>query len=216
MRSTVIIVALGCLFNLPLQSQQDRTTKATSREARKMVVPGFRLGLNNANIYGVSGASFSSGRKRGYAAGAFIALPINRFFGIQPEVMLLQKGFSGSGNLNGEQFGLVKTTTHVDIPVQFQLKLLRWFSFLVGPQYSFQLNESTTYSGAYNNAPPHNIFENDKSGAGVLGAILGMDFNLGHFVLSWRSGWDTQSSQAAGSPSYRNRWIQGTVGYRFY
>jgi hypothetical protein len=222
---TKILTIAGLLFlQLAVSAQEqpadNSKTSTSSRDARRKVVPGLKVGVNRSNVYDAKGNAFAAERKQGIAAGAFIALPINRFFGIQPELMFQQKGFEGSSQIAGETYVISRTTTHLDIPVQFQLKLFKWFSFLIGPQYSLLLNHTDNYSNSGLAAGrTTSDFNNDAPKKATFGTLMGIDLNFGHIVLSGRSGWDVTNNTSNGvsaAPNYKNRWVQGTVGYRFY
>jgi hypothetical protein len=209
-----VIIAAGNSFKA-----QETTDKTTSREAKRKIVPGIKAGVNRSNVYDASGEAFAADRKRGYAAGIFVALPLGGLFGIQPEVVLQQKGFEGTGAMLGDRYVISRTTTHIDIPIQGQLKLFKWFTFLLGPQFSFLMKQTDSYNFEGNTAAQTQEFQNEDLRNATLGTITGIDLNFGHLVLSGRSGWDLNESHKAGStvtPRYRNMWLQGTIGYRFY
>lgn len=214
-----IFIITIAFISFQFQAQEQPDTRASSREAKRKIVPGFKIGANRSNVYNVSGEALAPDRKHGFAAGAFVALPVGSFLGIQPEVIFQQKGFEGSGRLFGESYAVSRTTTHIDIPVQLQVKLFKWFSFLVGPNYSYMLRQGDTFTYHSGSLGTNRDFENTDLRRSTFGTVIGIDINFGHLVLSGRSGWDVSPSQAqirAGIPDYRNRWIQGTIGYRFY
>lgn len=213
---TFYIFALSLLLGNSGFAQEEIET--TSREAKKKVVPGLKLGLVRANAYARSGTGFGSSEVSGFCAGGFIALPIGSLLGIQPELLFLQKGLRGHAMMNGERYSFTRTTSHIDIPIQGQLKLFKWLTFLVGPQYSVLLGQQEHYSFG-GNTTMRDEFELDESRQGLWGVLSGFDINLRHVVFSFRSGWDITPSYDYNSgvtPRYRNRWTQFTLGYRFY
>jgi hypothetical protein len=200
-------------------AQEQPTEQADSRQAKKKVVFGIKAGFNRSNVFGASGEGFAANRKSGYAAGAFLALPLGSLLGIQGELMLLQKGFTGSGRLLGESYQITRTTTHLDFPVQAMIKPFRWFTFLLGPNYSFMLKQNDRLTSGGNIAEQEKVFAQDDISKNTFGFISGFDLNIRHIVLSGRWGWDLHnnaSTTAAGTPRYKNSWVQGTIGYRFY
>jgi hypothetical protein len=219
MRTQAFLVCATLLaFNCNLLLAQERST-TTSREAKRMIVPGIKVGVNRSNVYDASGEAFAADKKQGYAAGVFVALPLGGLFGFQPEMVIQQKGFEGSGHIIGDRYVISRTTTHLDFPLQVQIKVFRWFTLLVGPQYSFLLKQTDSYTFEGNSAAQRQAFESEEVRKGTLGTITGIDLNFGHLVLSGRSGWDLSENPKSGStptPHYRNRWVQGTIGYRFY
>lgn len=208
------MVAVLC-GSMAAQAQDD----VNSREAKKKVILGFKAGINRANVYDESGGGFVAGAKPGYAAGVFLAVPFGSLLGFQPELILQQKGFEGSGTILGENYLISRTTTHLDIPLQVQLKPFRWLSLVGGPQYSYMLNRTDRFTFGSNSQAQTEEFENDNIRRNIFGAVVGLDINIGHFVLSGRSGWDMTSNHGDGTsstPRYKNMWLQGTIGYRIY
>src|SRR5690349_10214147 len=80
----------------PAQTQKE---EVTSHDAKKRVVPSIKLGFTRSNVYDRQGEAFVSNGKTGFMGGAALALPLGSLLGIQPEIMVLQKGFEGAGIL---------------------------------------------------------------------------------------------------------------------
>lgn len=216
----VATLSTFCLCAQDVRPANQPTNEPTSRDAKRRVVFGIKAGVNRSNVYNVDGTALAPTKKQGFAGGVFLALPVGGLLGIQPELILQQKGFEGLGTMGGQQYAVSRTTTHVDIPLQLQVKFFKWFSFLVGPNISFLLNQNDNFSyyGGLN-ASAKTDLETASLRKSTWGTIFGIDFNFGHLVLSGRSGWDVSPSPVqvySGVPNYRNRWLQGTVGYRFY
>ena len=206
---TILIIGLATQ-NLLSQEQPE----STSREAKKKIVPGIRAGLVTSNVYDRHGENFVTDSKTGFSGGAYLALPLGSLLGVQPELIVLQKGFEGTGRIEGEQFYIDHTTTHVDIPLQVMIKPFKWFTFLIGPQYSFMIKDNTKYTYANTR---QTSFEAKTDRNQHVGTLTGIDLNINHVVVSFRSGWDlSKNSNSSTVPTYRNRWIQWTLGYRFY
>ncbi|MBA3679854.1 MAG: PorT family protein [Bacteroidetes bacterium] len=200
--------------------KEDKNSKVySSREAKKRFVWGGKFGVNRSNVYDEQGMDFVASSKTGFAGGLFAAIPLGSLLGIQPEVLISQKGFSGSGTINNEGYTLTRTTTHLDIPLQLQLKPLRFFSIVGGIQYSYLLSQSDELSSGANSLQQSQEFKNDNIRKNSLGAVTGFDINIRHIMLSGRVGCDMQANRGDGSsytPRYKNVWLQGTVGYRIY
>jgi hypothetical protein len=224
---TLNVIILLFVFQLTATSQENESLQSTkrdrdnisSREAKRKFVFGLKAGLNHSNVYDTQGLNFVADPKTGFAGGMFAAVPIGGFIGLQPEVLISQKGFTGSGTVNDERYTLNRTTTFLDVPLQLQIKPVRFFSLLVGVQYSYLLNQNDEY--AFDNASiDHNQqFTNDNIQKNMLAAVGGFDINIRHLVLSGRTGFDLQYNNGDGTsnnPRYKNVWIQGTLGYRFY
>ncbi len=211
---TIMLAVL--MLAAPLKNEaQD----VNSREAKKKVVLGFKAGINRSNVYDETGGAFVANAKPGYAAGVFLAVPFGSLLGFQPEILLQQKGFQGSGVLMGQSYLVNRTTTHLDIPLQLQFKPFKWLSLVGGPQYSYLLKQTDRFTFGSNSEAQSQAFNNDNIRRNVFGAVIGLDINIQHFVISGRSGWDMTANHGDGTsstPRYKNMWLQGTIGYRLY
>ena len=202
--NVLLISALASLTFTNIQAQDRETPKI-----------GAKGGLMISNIYDKEGEDFEASSKLGYAVGGYFSIPINKVIGIQPEVMLVQKGFKSTGTFLGSEYELNRTTTHLDIPIQFALKPTKNLTLLIGPQYSYMLsrNDKVTYGSL--SASDQEEFENDNIRKNTLGLIGGLDINLNTIVLSGRTGWDFQKNNGDGTPEdirYKNFWVQFTLG----
>jgi hypothetical protein len=219
MKKTVLLITV-ILTSATLSFRAQENEENASRDARKKVVPGVKIGFDKSRVYNTSGEAFVAGPRTGYAVGGYLAIPLGRLLGFQPEIMLQEKGFKGSGRTSeGVTYSIARRTTNVDIPLEFMFKPFRWLTFLLGPQYSYVLQQDdvVNYSGnsiqTQQDLGPTNLRKN------LFGTIGGVDLNFKHVVLSYRSGWDVSSNNGDGtssSPSYKNSWWQATIGYRFY
>ncbi len=206
------------LFSAPLLHGQE-TGVITSKEARKKVILGFRGGVNRSNVFDESGGQFVANPKVGFAGGTYLAVPFGSLLGFQPEIVFAQKGFQGSGVIAGDDYLITRTTNHLEIPLQLQVKPFAFFSALAGVQYSYLLSQKDRFTFGPNSTEQTQEFENDNIRRNMFGAVVGFDINIGHMVISGRSGWDLTSNHGDGNsstPRYKNMWLQGTFGYRLY
>src|SRR6185436_19715986 len=81
---------------------------------------GIKAGANYSNVWDEKGQDFQADPRVGFAGGIFFGIPIGKFLGVQPEVLVSQKGFQGSGTLSGSPYSFSRTTTYIDIPLQLQ------------------------------------------------------------------------------------------------
>ena len=209
------MVAAASLLPMQPKAQDD----VNSKEAKKKVVLGFKAGINRSNVFDESGGVFVANPKPGYAAGVFLAVPFGSLLGFQPEILLQQKGFQGSGTIAGDSYLITRTTTHLDIPLQLQFKPFKWLSVVGGPQYSYLLKQTDRFTYGANSQEQSQAFDNDNVRRNIFGTVIGLDVNIQHFVISGRSGWDMVSNHGDGrssTPRYKNMWLQGTIGYRLY
>jgi len=215
----ILSIVLGLSYTISIAQQTAAGEPTNSRDAKRRVVPGFKIGFNRSNVVDEQGQDFVANPKTGFAGGFFIALPVNSFIGFQPEVLVSQKGFSSSGTLFGEQYYLERTSTFLDVPLQLQLKPFRFLSIVGGVQYSYLLSQSDAFSNGTTTIAQQQEFRNDNIRKNIFGGTLGFDLNIRHVVLSGRYGWDLRANRGDGSsytPRYKNVWLQATIGYRFY
>jgi hypothetical protein len=198
---------------------ETKRTRISSREAKRKVVFGFKGGFNRSNVYDMNSKNFVADPKTGGVVGGFLAIPFGDFIGFMPEVLYSHKGFSGTGTINGEVYGLTRTTTHIDIPLQLQLKPFSWFSMVGGIQYSYLIRQKDEFVVGSNSEQITKEFNNDNIRKNLVGVVVGGDLNFWHIVFSARGGWDMMANHGDGTsstPQYKNLWFQGTIGYRVY
>ncbi|CAN5422106.1 hypothetical protein BH10BAC1_BH10BAC1_02350 [soil metagenome] len=180
---------------------------------------GLKAGLNYSNVYDESGDEFQADPKFGLAGGAIMAIPFGKYMGIQPEILISQKGFRADGRILGNPYTFTRTTTYIDVPLQFAFKPSEFITLLAGPQVSFLINKRDVFSNSANSYAQEQEFKNDNIRKNIFGFVAGMDINLRHIILGGRVGWDIQNNNGDGTsttPRYKNVWFQGTVGYNLY
>lgn len=214
MKKTIIsslIFALSFIsINLFAQSNDDYMERPTF---------GIKGGLNSSNVYDEQGEDFVADPKLGFVAGGFIGIPLGKFLGIQPEVLYSQKGYQSSGAFLGQDYTFTRTTNHLDIPIQLQIKPISAITIVVGPQFSYLLSSKNELKINDNTSgASEEDFNNDNPRKNMLGAVGGVDVNIGMLVIGGRIGWDFQDNKGDGtstSPRYKNQWMQFTAGVRF-
>lgn len=210
MKKSLILLGSVCLFVAS-------TLRAQDAYPRENVQLGLKAGMNFSNVWDEQGQDFEANTKAGFAGGVFLGIPITKYLGLQPEVLVSQKGFQGSGTLLGTPYSFSRTTTFLDIPLQLQVKPAKYLTLLAGPQYSFLLHQKDLYTFGANSTEQESEFENDNIRKNILGFVVGADFILQHVVLSGRFGWDFQTNNGEGAyttPRYKNQWLQFTVGFK--
>lgn len=209
MKKSFIIASILTLSFGSLVNAQD--------SPRETFTFGVKAGLNYSNVWDEQGQDFEADGKFGFAGGAFIGIPFGELFGFQPEIMLSQKGFQGSGTLLFTPYSFSKTTTWLEIPLQLQVKPSDFLTILVGPQFSYLLHEKNVYTFGSNSSEQEHEFENDDVRKNMLGFVAGVDVNVSHFVVSGRVSWDFQNNNGDGTsstPRYKNQLVQLTLGYK--
>lgn len=186
-------------------------------DRREKFTVGARVGANLSNVWDSEGEDFEADAKLGFAGGVFASIPIGRYIGVQPEVIFSQKGFQASGILLGTAYSYEKTTSWIDVPLQFQVKPLPFLTILAGPQFSFRVSERNVYTYGSNSSEQEEEFDNDNIRKNILGISTGFDINIYHVVVSGRACWDLQSNKGDGTsttPRYRNQFVQLTIGFK--
>lgn len=205
---THITVAILFVSSIVVGQDMDR---------RSNLEAGIRAGVNVSNVWDERGQEFTADTKAGGVVGAFVGIPIGQFLGVQPEVLLSQKGFKGSGSLLGSQYSFTRTTTYLDIPLQIQIKPIQYVTIVAGPQFSYLLQQKDEYTFGSNSTEQNQEFDNDNARKNILGFTGGLDLIYQNFLLSGRVGWDMQTNNGDGSsltPRYKNQWLQFTVGVK--
>ena len=179
---------------------------------------GLKVGFNLSNVYDTRGENFVADSKYGLAAGAFLAIPLGKVFGLQPEVLYSEKGFKSTGSFLGTTYSLERSTSFVDVPILLAIRPIGLITILVGPQYSFLLNQKNTFTGGSTTTEQQQLFENDNIRKNILSFTGGADLNVGNIVIGVRANYDTQNNNGDGTsttPRYKNAWYQATFGFRF-
>lgn len=204
-------VVITAMLALPVCAQN-------GEDLREKLTFGLKAGANFSNVYDERSEDFQADWKPGFAGGAFLSIPIGRYLGVQPEILVAQKGFEGSGTFLGSPYYYSTTTTFLDVPVMFMFKPSPYITLMAGPQYSFLMSERTNFESEFITRETFEENENDNIRKNILGVNVGVDFNINHFVISPRAGWDFQENHGDGTsstPRYKNHWLQLTLGYRF-
>ena len=186
-------------------------------DPREKLTLGIKAGVNYSNVWDGKGQEFRADPIVGFAGGAFAAIPIGMYLGLQPEFLVSQKGFKGSGYLLSTPYSFSRVTTYLDIPLMLEVKPASFLYIVLGPQYSFLLTEKNEYTFGSNSVAQQQEFDNENERKNILGFVAGIDVNVHHVVVSARAGWDFQQNHGDGSsstPRYKNRWLQVTLGYK--
>lgn len=211
MKFRLLIMGLSLsLFVTTVHAQKDYD------DLREDLTIGLKAGINYSNVWDEEGDDFKADGRVGFAGGAFISIPIGKYLGIQPEVLISQKGYEAKGKLLGTPYSSSRTTTHLDIPIQIQFKPSEFITVVAGPQFSYLFNQKDSYTFGTNSTLKEEEFKNENIRNNILGFVTGVDIMLKHVVLSGRAGWDFQNNNADGSsstPRYKNQWLQFTIGF---
>ncbi|WP_296618880.1 porin family protein [Marivirga sp.] len=180
---------------------------------------GIKAGLNYSNVYDANEESFNADGKFGFVGGLLLHIPIGDFLGFQPEVLYSQKGFKGNGTLFGSNYSFTRTTSFIDIPLQFALKPTEFLTILAGPQYSFLIKQKDEFESSFGTAAQEEEIRNDNIRKNILGVIAGIDINVDNIIIGLRMAWDVQNNNGNGTsdtPRYKNVLFQTTIGYTLF
>ena len=194
------------------------TGMAQTSDFSEKISIGVKAGANISNVYDTQGDEFDADAKLGFAAGAFVQIPLGRFLGFHPEILFSQKGYQGSGSILGSDYNYTRTTNFIDVPLLIAIKASPFVTFLVGPQYSYLVSQKYYLHTALGDVTEEEHFENENLLKNTLSITGGFDINLSSIVIGARAGWDITNNKGDGTsttPRYKNMWYQATVGYRF-
>jgi len=204
MKKLVLMLAVVALIAANVNAQ----------ESRDKLYFGLKAGGNYANVYDEQGDQFTANGKLGFVGGGFLAIPIGKFLGIQPEILYSQKGYQGTSVIAGTSYKYSRTSNFIDIPILIALKPAEGFTILGGPQYSYLIKQVDKFDKTSVEAN----FSNNNIRKNILCLVLGFDINLEKIVIGARAGWDMQDNNGDGTssiPRYKNVWYQATLGVRF-
>ncbi len=209
----VILMIVAAVFIINYSSAQQNNT-----DFRDKIQFGLKVGANYSNVYDSKGDEFNADSKFGLATGAFLAIPITKYIGIQPEILYSQKGFKATGVILGRTYDFTRTTNYIDVPLLLSVKPSELVTLLAGPQFSYLLKQKDVFSNSSTTIDQQQEFENDNIRRNILCFLGGIDFNLNNIVLGARVGWDISNNNGDGTsttPRYKNVWYQATLGLRF-
>ncbi|MDD2550958.1 MAG: porin family protein [Bacteroidales bacterium] len=212
MKKLITITSLFLLLALVVNAQTSTT------DSRERIQIGVKAGLSYSNVYDTEGEEFDADAKFGFTGGAFLIVPIGKFLGIQPEILVTQKGFKGSGNLLGAPYSFKRTTTFLEIPILLAVRPSEMITLVAGPQYSYLMYERYEFTSSIVNIDQEEKFEQDNIRKNMFGFVGGVDINLSPIVLSARVGWDIQNNKGDGTsstPRYKDFCSQITIGFKF-
>lgn len=209
MKKTLLVIIVSTLLFVSAGIAQDKGSSLHF---------GPKVGLNLSNVYDSEEENFDADAKVGFAAGIFVAIPLGRLLGIQPELLYSQKGFKASGSMLGNDYTFTRTLNYLDIPLLVVVKPSEMFSIVAGPQYSYLMSTKDVFENSFLNTEQEEEFDNDNLRKNTLCFLGGFDINLSSIVIGARVGWDlfqNNGDESSTTPRYKNVWCQATVGFRF-
>ena len=205
------------LFGIVLCSTQLSIAQKNEDFLDKISV-GLKAGVNLSNVYDEEGDEFRADAKFGLAVGAFLHIPIGKYFGFQPEVLLSQRGFQATGVILGSTYSFTRTSTFLDIPLLFAIQPTDFITLLLGPQYAYMMQQKNVFTNSSTSFEQESEFMKDDIRKNILCITGGIDINLNQIVLGARFGADLLKNIGSGeneTPRYKNMWYQASIGFRF-
>lgn len=205
-----IFLAIVWILVIPVQAE----AQAEVNENRTMKA-GIKAGFNNSNVWDEREHDAIGDTKIGLASGLFLFVPLTHSFGLQPEVLISQKGYRHSDEYSGSSFYFRRTATYLDVPLHLYIKPDDLFTIVAGPQFSYLLYQKDSYN--YDEEWIENTgFVSGKVRQRNFGFVGGVDFDFKDFVFSFRLVWDfLEHNGDTSTPTYRSQSAQFTVGYNF-
>lgn len=212
MKKVILMIFFGTLLVTNANAQ-------ATTDKRDVVSFGIKAGVNYSNVYDSENEDFVADGKFGFAAGAFVSIPLGKIVGIQPEILYSQKGFKSSGTYFGNTYELTRTTEFIDVPILLAVKPMQELTLLFGPQFSYLMKQKDEFTGGSINAIQQKEFDNNDITKNIFGLTGGADISLtDELVVGLRAGWDVKTNEGDGNsstPRYKNMWYQATLGYKF-
>jgi hypothetical protein len=177
---------------------------------------GLKAGLNFSNVYDQEGNDNNTDVKMGFAGGAFLHIPFGSALGFQPEVLISQKGFRGTGVVAGTNYEFSRTTNYLEFPLLLAFKPSSNVALLAGPHVSYLLSQRDAVKSGNYTAVHDQSFNNDNPRRNTVGLTAGADFYLHPVILAARVGWDFTDNNGDGtssSPTYKNAFLQLCIGF---
>lgn len=211
MKKIILAIAIIALVANNSIAQENGT------DFRKKFQIGVKAGANYSNIYDTKNNKVDAENKFGFVGGVFIAIPIGKFLGIQPEILFSQKGYKQTGTFLGSNYDLTRTTDYIDIPLLVSIKPIKCLTIQAGPQYSYLIKQKNVFTSPVTSIEQQEEFKNENIRKNTLCFIGGFDVNIKRITLGARAGWDVQNNNGDGTstaPRYKNAWTQLTLGFR--
>lgn len=212
MKKNIILTSLLILTTVAVNAQLDEF------DSRERFQIGIKAGASFSNVYDSKIEDFKADPKVGFTGGVFFAIPLGKFVGLQPEVMITQKGFQGTGKLLGSNYNFNRTTTFLEIPLMLAIKPSPFLTIVVGPQYSFLLHQRDQFTNSEVNVEQEQEFKQDNIRKNIFGFVGGIDINIKRFVIGGRISFDAINNRGDGTsntPRYKNVCGQITLGFKF-
>jgi hypothetical protein len=168
---------------------------------------GLTGSLNLANTVDAYNSYNSTSTIAAWSAGLYFDVPIVYPLSFEPEVMYSQKGFAATLT-DGTQF--TSRANFIDVPLLAKFHVVPGFNFLIGPQLSFPLSTTNTYSDG---TTDHYVYGTNGT---LVDGVIGVSFDINRSVeLRARYTLDLSSNYDSDNQDYRNQVWQIGLGFTF-
>jgi len=183
-------------------------TTATARSYAQKLHYGVTVGTN---LYKATGRSFDEKTKAGFTAGAYGEYFFNRVLGVQTELLWSQirartndqfsQIYPGVGVSNADVY-----LNYISLPVMFAFKPTSELSILMGPQYSYLVNQT---SGLLINSGDKDAFKKSE-----VSLVFGGQLNLGKVKIGARYSIGLTEINTLQSDSWKYHGFHFSFGYQ--
>jgi hypothetical protein len=184
-------------------------TTATANSYAQKLHYGLTVGTN---LYKVTGRSFDEKTKAGFTAGAYGEYFFNRLMGIQSELLWSQlrtrtndqfsQIYPGVGVSDADVY-----LNYISLPVMFSFKPTPELSILLGPQYSYLVNQT---SGLLTGAESGK----DAFKKSDVSLVFGGQLNLGKVKVGARYSIGLTEINSLQSDSWKYHGFHFSLGYQ--
>ena len=179
---------------------------------------GITGGLNVSNtISNYSGSS--TGTIAAFNAGLTLDIPLVYPVSFEPEVLISQKGYTGTDYAaDGSSVGnFTQRANFIDVPLLLKFHLGPIVNFVLGPQISFPISTTYTFDNGIGATDQQKY--NNTADRTLVGGVAGIGFDLSRNVeLRARYTYDFNGSDenaANGNAEFRYQVFQVGLGFKF-
>jgi opacity protein-like surface antigen len=176
---------------------------------------GVAGGANFSNIIKTDDPNFTTSYKTGFNAGVTMDIHLIGPLSFDPEILYDTKGYKAQ-TTSGE---FTQRTNFIDAPLLAKIKLAPGFGIIVGPQVSFLMSTTNTYSNGFSTVVQQR-YEDDSNRfrKSIIDGVIGVSIDLSSNVdLRARYTLDLQQDNVDGTtqtPQYRNQVWQIGLGFK--
>ena len=176
---------------------------------------GVAGGVNFSNIIKTDDPNFTTSYRTGFNVGVTMDIHLIGPLSFDPEILYDTKGYKAQttyGEFN-------QRTNFIDAPLLAKIKLAPGFSLIAGPQISFLMSTTNTYSNGFSTVvQQHYEDDSNKFRKSIIDGVLGVSIDLSSNVdLRARYTIDLQQDNVDGTtqtPKYRNQVWQIGLGFK--